>query len=117
VTGEGNTPIEIRVTGPEADRELRSLYGWLCEDPDIRRHARLSLVAGEPDPGQMGAALEVIQFVVDSGFQAASLAVAYATWRATRPNPPRATITNDDTTLALDDADEDSIEVIIRVRR
>jgi WD40 repeat protein len=44
------------VTGPEADRELRSLYGWLREDPDIRQHAHISLAAGEPEPGQMGAA-------------------------------------------------------------
>jgi hypothetical protein len=36
----------------------------------------------------MEAAFEVVQLVVHSGFQALSLALAYASWRATRPGSP-----------------------------
>jgi hypothetical protein len=36
----------------------------------------------------MEAAFEVVQLVVHSGFQALTLALAYASWRATRPGSP-----------------------------
>jgi hypothetical protein len=40
----------------------------------------------------MEAAFEVVQLVVHSGFQALTLALAYASWRASRPEQPRVTI-------------------------
>ncbi len=106
--------IQIRVTGPDADQELGSLHAWLSEEPDIRQHARMSLVTAEPGPSDMGAAFEVIQLVVDSGFQALSLAVAYATWRATRPCRPQVTMEHDGTRITLDGADTDAVEAIVR---
>jgi hypothetical protein len=107
-------PIQIRVTGPDSDRELNSLYEWLREEPDIRRHARASLVAAEPGPADMGAAFEIIQLVVDSGFQALSLALAYATWRATRPGRPQVSIERGGVRITLDDAKPDTVESIVR---
>ena len=61
----------------------------------------------------MGAAFDVIQLVVDSGFQTLNLAVAYASWRATRPGRPQVTIERDDTRITLDGSEPDSIEIII----
>jgi len=106
--------IQIRVTGPDGDQDLASLHAWLLEDPDIRLHARMSLVPAQAGPSDMGTAFEVIQLVVDSGFQAVSLALAYATWRATRPGHPRVMIERDDTRITLDSADQDAVETIVR---
>jgi Effector Associated Constant Component 1 len=110
----GDVPIQIRVTGPDADRELGSLYAWLLEEPDIRRYARVSLIAAAPGPAEMGAAFDIIQLVTDSGFQALNLALAYATWRATRPGRPQVVIERDDTRITLDSAGPDSVEAIVR---
>ena len=83
-------PIEIRMNGQDAGEEIASLYRWLSDDDDLRRHARLSLMGSESEPGKMGATFEVIQLVVDSGFQALNFAIAYATWRGTRRSRPDA---------------------------
>jgi hypothetical protein len=107
-------PIQIRVTGPDADRELGSLYAWLQDEPGIRRHSSMSLKSAEPSSSEMGAAFDVIQLVVDSGFQTLSLALAYVTWRATRPSHSQVTIERDGTKVTLDDADPDTVQAIVR---
>lgn len=107
-------PIQIRMTGRDADRELSSLYAWLREEPNIRRHARMSLMGPEPGPSEMGAAFDVIQLVVDSGFQTLNLALAYAAWRATRPGHPQVTIERDDIKITLDDAGPDTVDAIVQ---
>ena len=106
--------IQIRMTGPDADGELGSLYAWLREESDIRHHSSVSLVPAEPSPGDMGAAFDVIQLVVDSGFQTLSLAISYASWRATRPSRSRVTIERDGVKVMLDDADPDVVQTIVR---
>lgn len=106
--------IQIRMTGPDADRELGSLYAWLQEEPDIRRYSRMSLVSAEPSSSEMGAEFEVIKLVIDSGFQVLSLALAYASWRATRPHCPQVTIEHDGAKITLDDADPDTVQAIVR---
>jgi Effector Associated Constant Component 1 len=106
--------INIYMTGRDAERELGSLYSWLQEEPAIRRHARMSLMAPEPDPSNMGAALEVIQLVVDGTFQTVNLALAYAAWRANRPSRPQVTIERDGAKIALDDADPNMVQAIVR---
>jgi hypothetical protein len=111
---EANVPIQIRMTGPDADQELSSLYAWLREEPDIRRHARMSLMGPEPGPSEMGAAFDVVQLVVDSGFQTLNLAVAYASWRATRPRRSQVTIERDDTRVTLDGTEPDTVGAIVR---
>jgi hypothetical protein len=107
--------IQIRMSGPGADGELASLYAWLRDEPDIRRHAQVSLLSAETGPADMGTAFDVLQLIVDSGFQAASLALAYAAWRATRPRPPHVTIDHDGVTVTLDGSESDTAEVIVQV--
>jgi hypothetical protein len=109
-------PIQIRMSGPDSDRELASLYGWLGDERQIRQHALISMVAAEPEPSEMGAAFDVIQLVVDNGFQAANLGLAYAAWRATRQVRPQVTIEIDASRrVVLDDAGPDVVEAIVRV--
>ena len=73
------------------------------------------MVAAEPGPSDMGAAFDVVQLVVGSGFQAANFALAYVAWRATRPGHMQATMEVDGTRqAALDDDDSEVVEVIVR---
>lgn len=106
--------IQISMSGPGADTELTSLYAWLRDEPDIRRHSQMSLQGAEPGPAEMGTALDIIQLVVDSGFQAANLALAYAAWRATRPKPPKVTLEHNGVTVTLDGSESDNFEVIVQ---
>lgn len=108
-------PIYIRMDGDDAAGELRTLYGWLLNEPEVRRHATVSLMSEEPDAGQMGTALEAVKLVVDGGFQVLDLALAYAGWRATRPSKRVVTVERDGTTVSLADADPDEIDKIVRL--
>lgn len=89
----GDLVIEVRVQEDEPEQELRSLADWLKNEPDIRRHASIALESGTPEPGGLGgASVEVIQLVVDAGFQLSNLALAFAAWKATRRNAPVITV-------------------------
>jgi hypothetical protein len=105
--------IQIRMSGPGADTALSSLYAWLRDEPEVRQHAQMSLLAAEPEPSDMGTAFDVIQLVVDSGFQAMNLALAYAAWRATRQSQPQVTIEHDGITVALHGAEPETVEAIV----
>ncbi|MGC1418264.1 MAG: hypothetical protein WA817_23455 [Candidatus Acidiferrum sp.] len=77
--------IKIKVDGPEAQAELTSFYYWLQREDDVRQKAEISLAEAVPSPGDMGSGWEnAVQLVLDYGFQGASLALAYATWRGSR---------------------------------
>jgi hypothetical protein len=105
--------IQIRVGGSEADTALSSLFAWLRDEADLRQTAQISLLAAEPEPAEMGPAFDVIQLVVDSGFQAMNLALAYASWRATRPSKPSVTIEYNGVTITLDGSETDAVETIV----
>jgi hypothetical protein len=111
----GSVAIHIRMSGPEADTALTSLYAWLRDEPDLRQRSRISLLAAEPGPAEMGTAFDIIQLVVDSGFQAMNLALAYAAWRATRPSQPLVTIEYDGLKLTLNGSETDAVETIVRL--
>jgi hypothetical protein len=108
-------PIYIRIEGDDSEQELRSFNDWLTDDPHIRRCARVSLTGPLPGPGEMGSALDVIQLVIDDGFQAASLALAYVSWRSTRPTKPSVTIEHGDAKIVLSDVDPETIEQVIQI--
>jgi peptide/nickel transport system substrate-binding protein len=108
-------PIRIYMSGPDSERELASLYAWLGEEWSVRQHARMSMAAPEPGPSDMGAAFDVIQLVVDSGFQAANFALAYAAWRSTRAAHPKVTIEIDGArNVEVEGTDADATEAIVR---
>ena len=107
--------IQILMSGPGADTTLSSLYAWLRDEPDVRQRAQIALLAAESEPSDMGSAFEVIQLVVDGGFQAMNLALAYAAWRATRPSQPHVTIEYDGITVILDGSDSDTVEAIVHL--
>ncbi|MEV0280214.1 hypothetical protein AB0I22_28010 [Streptomyces sp. NPDC050610] len=99
--------IEIGITGDDAEAELRSLRDWLADEPDIRRHTQITLAAAEPEPGDMGSALDLIKLVADEGFQLANLAIAYAAWKATRSRRSNVSVRRDGEPVPLDEAQAD----------
>jgi hypothetical protein len=106
--------IFIRIGGREAEEDLRSLCDWLRNEPDVSHHARIWVASAEPRPGEMGAPLDAVQLVVDGSFQALSLALAYASWRGTRPGQPEVTIEGHGIKVILDGADPDTVGKIVR---
>lgn len=104
--------ISIRMNGSEADEELQSLYGWLRDDRSVRGCAHVSLRSAETKPGEMGGAVEAVQVVLDEGFNAANLLLAYLAWRGTRSARVDATIERGDTKISLTNASPETITSI-----
>jgi hypothetical protein len=106
--------INIRLAGPAADQELSSFYRWLREEPEIRNHASVTLKSTDIQPGELGAVFDIIQLVVDSSFQALSLALAFAAWRSTRTSKPKITIECGEKSVAIEDVDSNTVDIIVR---
>ncbi|QNP62079.1 effector-associated constant component EACC1 [Streptomyces genisteinicus] len=94
--------VVIGVDGEEtadAEKHLRSLYEWLLADSACRRHARPVLRPGATTvPGAQGGLIDVLGLVLGTGFNAASLGVAIAAWRRSRPQTPTLVIERSDGT-------------------
>ncbi|WP_407109620.1 hypothetical protein ACE1N8_00530 [Streptomyces sp. DSM 116494] len=83
----------------DSERQLRSLYEWLLADAACRRHARPTLGSGAAAvPGAQGGVIDVLSLVLGTGFNAASLAVAVAAWRRSRPGTPTLVVERPDGT-------------------
>jgi hypothetical protein len=97
----------------EVDDEdsLRMLYRWLRED-EIRRAVPVTLTPTAPRPGEMGAAFEMISAVVSNGIALGGLLVAVASWRGSRPRPPRVRIRHGDTVVELDGSPDEIRRVL-----
>ncbi|MGI5350471.1 effector-associated constant component EACC1 [Streptomyces sp. CA-250714] len=71
------------------ERATLDFYAWLRQTSDVREHAAISLRLAQQDDVETMRAAEIIDLVLGHGFAALNLAVAYASWRATRPSAPR----------------------------
>ncbi|MFJ3338636.1 hypothetical protein [Streptomyces sp. NPDC086766] len=100
--------FEVRVGSTVG--ELRSLQGWLRSDPDIRQSVGVEVRGSVPGPGEMGSALDVLEFVTGNGWSAASFVLAVVSWRQTRSQRPRVEIRRGDTVIALTDCSQEEIE-------
>ncbi|MFI9809936.1 hypothetical protein ACIHEJ_37465 [Streptomyces sp. NPDC052301] len=110
--GENETPsarctLRLRVSaepGAEAETHLVSLRDWLAAEEALR--GRVELLGRTPQPGHMGAALDVLAVALGSGGAGAVLARSLSTWLVQR----RA-----DVTVRL--SRSDGREVTVEVRR
>ncbi|MGW5370611.1 effector-associated constant component EACC1 [Streptomyces sp. NPDC004009] len=68
--------------GAEAEAHLISLRDWLAGEEVLR--GRVELLARTPQPGQMGAALDVLAVALGSGGAGAVLARSLSTWLVQR---------------------------------
>ncbi|MHC3472158.1 effector-associated constant component EACC1 [Streptomyces sp. 7R007] len=85
--------VRLRLPDDPDGVELKQLYDWLIRDHELHPVADISLRAGsarEPDDVTMGDAFDIVQLVLDSGFQLASLGAALLAWR--RAQRPRSVI-------------------------
>ncbi|MFG2358346.1 hypothetical protein [Streptomyces sp. NPDC048521] len=108
--GECETPsarctLRLHVSaepGVEAEAHLVSLRDWLAAEEALR--GRVELLAHTPQPGQMGAALDVLVVALGSGGAGAVLARSLSTWLVQR----RADVT---VRLSRGDGQEVTVEV------
>jgi Effector Associated Constant Component 1 len=102
--------ITIKFEGPEAPADLASFYDWLLREDDVRQKAEISMAAETPVDGSMGGGWEeAVQLVLNYGFQSASLALAYATWRGSRVvHNCHMTLTTGSTSVTVD-ADDPAV--------
>ncbi|MFE6889261.1 hypothetical protein [Streptomyces sp. NPDC057694] len=108
--------IIVRCHARQPEDELRSLHGWLEADRAVRRHLQAELKTDRTRvPGQQGDGIDILSLVLSSGFSAASLAAAIASWRATRPQLPALVIERPDgTRIAIQEADPAETETLVR---
>ncbi|MFH8681367.1 hypothetical protein [Streptomyces lydicus] len=97
-----------------AGEAVRSLFTWLSADPGVAFEAGLSLVRRVEEPGPMGPALEAVEAVFDSAVQLASLVVAVAGWRSTRPRGARVHIERAGVRVTVDGGDAEAVARVVR---
>lgn len=95
--------------------ERRSLFNWLRADRELRPGVRVAMCEAEPAPDGMGTALDLIQLVVDSGFQTASLAVSIAAWRKACQPRTAMTIERDGITITVPEGSLLEAEDLLRI--
>ncbi|WP_182903554.1 effector-associated constant component EACC1 [Microbispora sp. H10830] len=106
--------IDIRLTGDYTEQELKSLYNWLRDSPEVRHQAEIELVPKALEQGAMGDTLDLISLVVASALQVPGIAGAIAAWRQTRRQRPPLVIESGDIKVVLGEADPEVAEKIVK---
>ncbi|MFJ5026097.1 effector-associated constant component EACC1 [Streptomyces goshikiensis] len=108
------TVYQLTVEGLESagQQSLHRLADWLRGDEVVGDQAEVELSRAPLRKGDMGAAFETVQIVVDSGFQLASLIVAIAAWRRTQPAEGKVVIEGNQVRVTLDTDDPEKIRRI-----
>lgn len=99
----------------EAQFVVDELHEWLMGDADLRRTSRIARISRGAS-GTMGVT-DVVEVVVGQGIAALNLALAYATWRSTRPRPPGIVVTLPGGTLTVTDDSPEALARILAVLR
>ncbi|WP_262057555.1 effector-associated constant component EACC1 [Streptomyces sp. STR69] len=111
--------MRVVIAAPEHDDGqllVDELHTWLAGDADLHRTAEIRRVARDA-AGTMGA-LDVIEVVVGQGVAVLNLAMAYASWRSTRPVPPAVTVTfPGGSALTVTDDSPEALELILATLR
>ncbi|GAA4237164.1 hypothetical protein GCM10022254_48530 [Actinomadura meridiana] len=98
------------------EAELRSLYRWLTDDPDVRRQAKVTAVDAPTQRGDMGPTLELVNVVLSNSIALSSLVVAVASWIGSRrtSNGTVVWIEYEGVRVAVDADSPEAIEAVIR---
>jgi hypothetical protein len=110
--------VEVGVEGVNdraREAELRSLHEWFRADRQAWRLANPQLGAMDSAaPGAQGPVIDVLSLVLGSAFNAGSLAVSIASWRATRPQQPTLTVRRPDgTTITISAGSVDEARLLL----
>ncbi|MFI9813298.1 effector-associated constant component EACC1 [Saccharothrix variisporea] len=73
----------------------------MAADPEVLRGATVS-IPEDGEPGGMGGTLEVVNVVLSNAISFSSLLVAIASWRNSRPRPPRVEVERDGVVVPLE---------------
>lgn len=98
--------------------ESRSLFNWLRDEPQVRRHGESAvrdsetLRDGEGGTGHMGTTLDVLGLVLGSGLSTAQLVLSIIRWRASSGRPVRVIVEHDGREVAVDTDDPGEAEGI-----
>lgn len=104
--------LQITTDHPQREGELRSLRGWLLADDVLARTAPQLGSSQALRDDDMGPVLDILQLVIDGGLGASSLAVAIATWRRSRPEPPVLELRRGDVVVTVRGTDEDVRRIV-----
>jgi Effector Associated Constant Component 1 len=109
--------MELSLSIPnEKDQEsLLSLYEWLEDDRDIRKGAEVNLIEAPLQRGSMAGEFELISLLMSSGFNIGSLAIAFASWRASRTASPPVRIEAKGLEITIDSDDSRVIERALKM--
>jgi hypothetical protein len=99
--------ITVSVQSAHSQADTRALYKALFNAPAARQGAHVSQVTAPVRPSDMGSTLDVIEFAVGAGFQAAGLVLAIASWRTTKPHRPAVTIRRGEDGVEIEIHDDD----------
>ncbi|MDG4810999.1 hypothetical protein O7634_29930 [Micromonospora sp. WMMD1120] len=99
--------LRIRALAPDAEDELRFLYEWLLDAPELR--GRVTMEQSPPPPGRLGPVLEALLVALGPGGAVAAMTVAVISWLRHRTS---------DVTIRVTSADGGEVEVsAFRVRK
>jgi hypothetical protein len=98
--------VRIRVAADIGGPDVRDLYRWLVQDPDVR--ARISLVEDGGRPDALGG-LEVVNVVVSNLVGLGNLLVAVAMWRSARARGTETRVERNGRSFRVDNADPETI--------
>ncbi|MEU0948291.1 hypothetical protein ABZ379_37210 [Streptomyces canus] len=107
--------VEVFIREERAESELRSLHGWLGQEPTVRRAAAVTLREKAARPGSMGGVLDVLELVTGNGWSAASFVLSLAAWRQTRPRAPQVTIRRGSTEVSIQGGTEAELRRVLAV--
>jgi hypothetical protein len=104
--------VNIRIADPNNEDAYLSLLNWLNNDDYLKAHGHLEVT--KSTYGQ-SSGVEVMQLILDSGFDLANLVLAIAKWRTeARDKAAPVTITVDERTTELSVADLADGHVVLR---
>ncbi|WP_159942106.1 MULTISPECIES: hypothetical protein [unclassified Nocardiopsis] len=109
--------VLLSVHGPNSDAEFRSLYQWLRGEERELRSGGITMVRGggrPEEPGTMGGAFEVVQFLFEMGAQYGALALAIASWRQAHPARSSITLERDGLRITLTNVEIEDVAVVLR---
>ncbi|MEV7888369.1 effector-associated constant component EACC1 [Streptomyces sp. NPDC002817] len=107
--------LDVYIREERSESELRSLHGWLGQEPAVRRAAVLTLQEQSAESGSMGGVLDVLELVTGNGWSAASFVLSVAAWRQTRPRAPQVTIRRGSTEISISNGTENELRDVLAV--
>ncbi|MFE6283483.1 hypothetical protein [Streptomyces sp. NPDC057877] len=106
--------MRIRVLAEGDERALTDLWAWLGRDPGTAE-VPVETVTGS---GPTMSVLEALDVILGNATSIANFAVAYATWRSTRPAAPAApgarTLVHGDSTVDIGDLSPEELADLLR---